>query len=230
MKKYRGLFIAGTILVLWFLSLITLLSVSLEKFPYIIPFGILVQTFLYTGIFITAHDAMHGIIVPGHFKMNSWVGTFCLLVYALFPYNKVRTKHYEHHHHVASAKDPDYHNGINTGFWRWYVRFMFNYMSLPQVIGMAILFHVLLYLVAASILNLVLFWVLPALLSSLQLFYFGTYLPHREPAGGYDNVHRSTSNDFSTLVSFLTCYHFGYHWEHHEYPNTPWWQLPLRRS
>ncbi|MBD3338449.1 MAG: beta-carotene ketolase, partial [Candidatus Lokiarchaeota archaeon] len=24
--------------------------------------------------------------------------------------------------------------------------------------------------------------------------------------------------------------HFGYHWEHHEYPNIPWWRLPAVRS
>jgi fatty acid desaturase len=27
----------------------------------------------------------------------------------------------------------------------------------------------------------------------------------------------------------LTCYFFGYHWEHHEAPGIPWWQLYLTK-
>jgi beta-carotene/zeaxanthin 4-ketolase len=60
----------------------------------------------------------------------------------------------------------------------------------------------------------------------LQLFYFGTFLTHREPTEGYTNPHRTTSNHFSHFWSFITCYHFGYHKEHHEYPQLPWWKLP----
>ena len=31
------------------------------------------------------------------------------------------------------------------------------------------------------------------------------------------------------LVSFVSCYHFGYHWEHHVAPHVPWWRLPEAR-
>ncbi|MCC5658983.1 fatty acid desaturase [Nostoc sp. XA010] len=24
----------------------------------------------------------------------------------------------------------------------------------------------------------------------------------------------------------MSCYYFGYHQEHHEYPDVPWWKLP----
>jgi beta-carotene ketolase (CrtW type) len=27
------------------------------------------------------------------------------------------------------------------------------------------------------------------------------------------------------LVGFFSCYFFGYHYEHHEFPGTPWWKL-----
>ena len=53
---------------------------------------------------------------------------------------------------------------------------------------------------------------------------------NRMPAAGYNNSHRAQSNAYSTLCSFITCYHFGYHWEHHEYPCVPWWQLPTIRK
>jgi beta-carotene ketolase (CrtW type) len=79
-------------------------------------------------------------------------------------------------------------------------------------------------------LNLIYFWVVPALLSTVQLFYFGTYLPHRELTEPYKDQHRARSNNYSNIFSLLTCYHFGYHWEHHEYPHIAWWRLPLMRK
>jgi beta-carotene ketolase (CrtW type) len=79
-----------------------------------------------------------------------------------------------------------------------------------------------------AIANLALFWFLPIVLSSLQLFFFGTYLPHRsETAGG---THHAVSSNYPFVISLLTCYHFGYHWEHHEYPNLPWYSLPAIRQ
>jgi beta-carotene ketolase (CrtW type) len=30
-------------------------------------------------------------------------------------------------------------------------------------------------------------------------------------------------------VSLLTCFHFGYHHEHHDTPWVPWWKLPAQR-
>jgi beta-carotene ketolase (CrtW type) len=90
---------------------------------------------------------------------------------------------------------------------------------------MAALFNVLLHLAGVPLANLLLLWVLPALASTLQLFYFGTFLPHRPPQG-HDNEHNSSSNEFPLLLSFFTCYHFGYHLEHHLRPDLPWWRLP----
>jgi beta-carotene ketolase (CrtW type) len=95
---------------------------------------------------------------------------------------------------------------------------------------MAAVFNGLLYWVGVPPANLILFWAGPALLSTVQLFAFGTYLPHREPDGGYTNRHHACSNDYPVWLSFLTCYHFGYHLEHHQYPNVPWWQLPRKRQ
>ena len=229
MKKYTGLLIASTVILAWTLSLVFLLQVDLGERLWIIVPGMLVQTFLYTGIFITAHDAIHGTVAPRKHKLNSVIGAFCLFVYALFPYKKVRAKHFDHHRYSGTLKDPDYPDGRHTGFWRWYFHFLLTYITWWQILGMAAIFNVLHHLLNIPIANLLLFWVAPALLSTVQLFYFGTYLPHREPEGGYDNKHHAKSNDYSVFWSFLTCYHFGYHWEHHEYPGTPWWRLPEKR-
>jgi beta-carotene/zeaxanthin 4-ketolase len=75
--------------------------------------------------------------------------------------------------------------------------------------------------------NVGLFWAFPLILSSLQLFYFGTFLPHRQPLEGYNNFHRANSTQLPIFLSFLSCYHFGFHQEHHEFPYIPWWQLPM---
>jgi beta-carotene ketolase (CrtW type) len=85
---------------------------------------------------------------------------------------------------------------------------------------MAILFNVLKLWLPQS--NLLLFWVAPSLLSTFQLFYFGTYLPHK---GEHDNRHQSRSQKKNHVAAFFSCYFFGYHYEHHDSPGTPWWRL-----
>ena len=230
----KGLFIAVAIIGLWGLSLALLLTRDIAHIAHInialMPVGILCQTFLYTGLFITAHDAMHGSVCPAHPRINNIIGAVAVGLYALFSYRKLLEKHWAHHRTPASHKDPDFHDGEHNGFLRWYLHFMKEYLSWKQIIGMTIVFQIMEYILTIPALNLILFWVAPALLSTIQLFYFGTYLPHRTPADGYDNPHRAKSNAYSTFWSFITCYHFGYHWEHHEYPYVPWWHLPAIRK
>ena len=223
----KGLFIALTIIGLWGLSLAILLTRNVTQANIVlIPLGILCQTFFYTGLFITAHDAMHGAVDQARPRVNNLTGAIAVGLYALFSYRKLLEKHWAHHRTPASDTDPDFHDGEHSRFLGWYLRFMKEYLSWQQIIGMAIIFQIMEYLLGIPTLNLILFWVAPALLSTLQLFYFGTYLPHRTPKGGYNNPHRAQSNAYSTFWSFITCYHFGYHWEHHEYPYVPWWNLP----
>ncbi len=96
-----------------------------------------------------------------------------------------------------------------------------------------IIFLVLHFGAHICIANLLLFWILPILLSTLQLFFFGTYLPHRFAIGEAEkagNSHHAISSNYPIVLSFLTCYHFGYHWEHHEYPFLPWYKLPSSLS
>ncbi len=227
----KGIVIGLTIILFWAAGLIFLLSLNIARTPLFgIVSAVLLQTLLYTGLFITAHDAMHELVAPKRKRLNNFIGTLCVILYALFSFKRLRIEHHKHHAHPGSEDDPDFHDGEHRGFWAWYFHFMKTYVTWQQIAGMAIAFNVMLHLLKISQLNLALFWIAPALLSTLQLFYFGTYLPHREPAGGYDNSHRAKSNDFSVIWSFLTCYHFGYHWEHHEYPQVPWWKLPKIRK
>jgi len=223
----QGILIAGTIFVLWAASLVLLLSLDVTKLqPMGIVLAMLWQMFLYTGLFITAHDAMHGQVCPQDPKINSFIGSLALMLYGLFSYKHLLKKHWDHHHYPASERDPDFHDGNHKNFFAWYFCFMKRYWSWTRLLGLIAIFKAIHYIFQVPENNLTLFWMLPAIFSSVQLFYFGTFLPHLEPKEGYDEPHRAQSSAYPAFWSFITCYHFGYHQEHHEYPQVPWWQLP----
>ena len=224
----QATFIVVTIVSIWLGSLTLLLSIELSNLPILaLAPLILWQTFLYTGLFITAHDAMHGVAFPQNQKINSFVGSLALFLYGFLSYKKLLKKHWLHHNNPASTLDPDFHDGTHKNLFAWYFHFMKGYWSWTQIIGLVVLFNLAQYKLHIPNSNLTLFWIIPPILSSVQLFYFGTFLPHREPEGGYINSHRAYSSPRPILWSFITCYHFGYHEEHHESPHLPWWQLPM---
>ncbi len=211
-----GIIMALIVIGSWAVSITLLMQRPVHFDDPLLYVFMLLQMHLYTGLFITAHDAMHG-TVSSNRSVNNAVGFVCTFLYAAFWYPKLLTKHHQHHRHVHTDQDPDHHDG---GFWSWYLRFIRNYLSIWQVVFMAALFNVLKIWIPQA--NLILFWVVPSLLSTLQLFYFGTYLPHK---GEHDNVHHSTSQPKGHVWAFFSCYFFGYHYEHHDSPGTPWWRL-----
>ncbi len=234
--RWRGVAIAALVMLSWGgaqAAGLFLLPARDNGYLWGLPL-VVVLSFLNTGLFITAHDGMHGVLAPHDPRLNHALGRLALLLYLGFPYTRFRRAHFRHHLDPASAADPDYHDGRHPGFLRWLTRFFVNYVSWPQLLVMNGIVWGLHLLCGVPFPAILLFWALPAVLSALQLFYFGTYLPHREPRGGYTNRHRATSSNYPELVSLVTCYHFGYHFEHHEHPYSPWWRLPrvrrLRRA
>jgi len=226
----RGLAVALGVLGTWAACTVLLVTTPLSALPvWAVPLLILTQTFLYTGLFITAHDGMHGTICPRHPRLNDALGIAAVGVYALFDFRALRRAHRDHHRTPASSGDPDYHDGEHTQLWRWYLTFLWRYLSWKQVAGMAVIFNVLVYGVGLAEPSLVLFWIVPSLLSTLQLFVVGTWLPHRDLPGGHADAHRARSLDLPPWLSLLACYHFGYHHEHHDRPAVPWWRLPTAR-
>lgn len=222
-----GLVVALLIISLWAASLTLLLCLNVANFSsWLLPIVIAWQTFLYTGLFITAHDAMHGSVFQQNKKINHFIGSLAVFLYAFFSYRQLLKKHWLHHHHPASELDPDHHDGNSSNPIYWYFHFMKNYWSWKQFISMFITFNLANYMLPIAQTNLILFWIVPSILSSVQLFYFGTFLPHREPEGGYIRPHCAQTIALPIFWSFISCYHFGYHQEHHEFPHVPWWQLP----
>ena len=222
--------VAATIMIIWAISLWSCLQLRIQAVnPILLICLVGWQTWLYTGLFITAHDAMHGSIHPS-VRLNYAIGQSCLWLYAGFDYPQLRVKHHLHHQYPASDRDPDFHNGKTSHFWSWYGQFVREHISWRQLINLVVIFSLYTQVCQFSIANLGLFWIVPSLLSSLQLFYFGTFLPHREPVAGYIEPHRAHTIQRSSWWSLLTCYHFGYHQEHHESPQIPWWQLDRNKT
>jgi beta-carotene ketolase (CrtW type) len=219
---YKGVAVALLILTCWVALLAYLLAFYRPNWqtpaPYLL---LLVQTHLYTGLFITAHDAMHGVVSPNK-RLNNAIG---LLTAGLFAFNwfpGMLPKHHAHHRHVATPNDPDFHDGRHPGFLWWFGRFAWNYVTVGQVLLMAAAYNVLKLFFPMA--NVIAFWMVPAILATVQLFYFGTYLPHRGEHAT-SNPHKSRSQLRQHLWAFISCYFFGYHYEHHDQPYLPWWRL-----
>ena len=159
-----GILIAFIMISVWLITMLALLQWNFSWQNPLVYLMILVQMHLYTGLFITAHDAMHGTVSPSA-RINFFVGQLCSGLYAAFSFRKLSSKHHQHHRYVHSERDPDYHHG---NFLAWYVKFIRQYISIGQILILALVFNVLKVWFAER--NLLLFWVLPPLLSTLQLF------------------------------------------------------------
>lgn len=217
-----GIFMALFILVLWTGHLLYALFFAEPDFGSVwFYLHVILQTYLYTGLFITGHDAMHGTVARNR-KVNNFFGHLATTLFAFLSFRKLSIKHYQHHLHPATEKDPDFSPRSNNFFVWWFI-FMKNYITWWQILLMAITFNVL--LLWFSEIQLLAYWVAPAIFSTLQLFFFGTWLPHKKPFSPEMAPHNSRTLHKNHFLAMLSCYFFGYHWEHHESPTTPWWQL-----
>lgn len=228
-QRRVGVAIAGAIVVVWLLIHIggIFLWRPGESSVLLAAAMILMQTWLSTGLFIVAHDAMHGSLAPGRPDWNRRIGTLCLMLYAGLSYRRLLPKHAAHHRHAGSADDPDFDARNPRALLPWFGRFFMSYYTHTQILRIAAAIAVYVWVFGAPYLNVILFWAVPALLALGQLFVFGTFLPHRHRDEPFADRHRARSIACSPALSFLTCFHFGgYHHEHHLSPGTPWWRLP----
>ena len=94
---------------------------------------ILVQAWLSTGLFIVAHDAMHGSLAPGRPRLNDAVGRAALMIYAGLDYDRLRPAHFAHHKAPGTDGDPDFHPDRPRAFGPWLLRFFFGYYTHAQL-------------------------------------------------------------------------------------------------
>jgi beta-carotene ketolase (CrtW type) len=223
LHPWKGVLSAVLILLCWVAFTVFLFGFKIDWFspwPYLL---FLVQMHLFTGLFITAHDAMHG-VVSNNKNLNTFIGFITTSAFLFNNYFLLYKKHHEHHKYVNTDDDPDYHKG---GFFLWYFNFLRQYVKWQQIVLVGVTYNLLKLIVPVE--NLFFFWMIPAMMSTLQLFYFGTYLPHR---GHHEesNKHKARSQKRNHVYAFLTCYFFGYHYEHHSAPYLPWWRLAWAKN
>lgn len=188
------------------------------------------QCWLSVGVFIITHDAMHGSLAPGRPKLNSVIGAVLLMLYAGFNWRFMRDAHFTHHKLSGHAGDPDFDEDHPSSFARWYWTFFKRYFGIQSLLFVHAVVALYWFVFDVPFLQIFVLYGAPALLSSLQLFYFGTYRPHHHAAGKpFADKHNARTNDFGALASLATCFHFGYHLEHHRAPQVPWWALPAAK-
>jgi beta-carotene ketolase (CrtW type) len=233
----KGLWTAIGIIVLFGVSLsLALTQVQIERlsdgFRYL--WLVFWMQLLYCGLFITAHDACHGSVAPGQPRINLWIGRVAAFLYAGFFFDSMRAKHHRHHEAPGSPLDPDYLGNAagSARFLPWIWRFFLNYLGVGQLVFLFALGQFMMQKTEIPHANLQLFWIVPAILSALQLFFFGTYLPHRRIRGTeHSDHHHARNSALPFFLSFLTCYHFGaHHHTHHSKPGVPWFGLPFSSS
>ena len=194
-----------------------------------VPIFIAVQSWLGTGLFIVAHDAIHGSLAPGQPRLNAAVGQLCVGLYAAFSLRKLAANHKKHHRSPGTREDPDFDIAQPRAFAPWFRAFFSRYFGWAEFARLAAVLTVYLVPLGADPLDMAIFWGLPAVLSAFQLFTFGTYLPHRHEDTAFADEHRARRLDYSWLLSLIACFHFGLHHEHHLRPHVPWWRLPTVR-
>jgi len=233
----RGLLLAAGILSAWLGSLVILLPTTRMDLPVGILFlAVLGRTLLQTGLFIVAHDAMHTTLWPERPRVNRLIGQTALLLYGALPYRKCLNNHRRHHRHAGTVRDPDHHGEGDPSLMSWYLRFMAAYLSPWQLTALVVSWLVLASVAApfssSPLCNVLIYGALPVLMSSLQLFVVGTYLPHRPSSPGASDPAgelQPQSLNLPTWLSLLACFHFGYHWEHHRFPHLAWHELPAAK-
>ena len=223
-----GIVIACMIIALWAGHLVwSLLFAPLDAASPLLYIHIVIQTYLSTGLFITAHDAMHGAVARSS-TVNTLIGRTCSMLYAFLSYARLRNNHVRHHSAPGTDGDPDYSTRSQL-FFLWWFTFMRHYATVMQVIGMAVIYNIL--HIWFGDLRLWILWVLPLFASTFQLFSFGTYERHRLPHTKEMQPHNSRTLMPNHAWAMLSCYFFGYHHEHHSSPRTPWWKLhTLKRT
>ena len=200
---------------------------------WLVPFVFALQCWLSVGMFIVAHDAMHGSLAPRFPRLGQAIGAVLLFLYAGFGWRRMRDAHFEHHRHTGTDADPDFNAANPKAFWPWYATFLQRYFGPLSMIWVWTVVLTYFFVLGVPPENIALLYGFPAIASSLQLFYFGTYRPHRhegEAAQQFADRHQSRSNDYGAARSLFTCFHFGYHHEHHLAPGTPWWALPEKHK
>ncbi|MBT6276998.1 MAG: beta-carotene ketolase, partial [Chromatiales bacterium] len=124
-----GVTLALCVIACWVTTHITALFLGTTPTGMAAVMLVLLQCWLNVGLFIIAHDCMHGSLAPGWLRFNTGVGTLCLYLYAGFSYAKLCPEHYRHHANPGTADDPDFCVTHSTQVIPWYISFVRYYFG-----------------------------------------------------------------------------------------------------
>src|SRR5690349_3608944 len=111
------------------------------------PCFVALLSWLFVGVFIVAHDCMHGALAPRLSGLERPLGHVCLWLYAALDYDALRAAHRVHHALPGTSSDPDFAPAASgTAFWPWYLAFLRRYITLRQLIALTAAFHLSLML------------------------------------------------------------------------------------
>ena len=195
------------------------------------PLLIALQCWLNVGLFIVAHDCMHGSLAPFRPALNRWIGRLCLALYAGFSYDRSDPQAFRPP--PLSRARPTTRTSTTT------IRTTSGAGTQPSFAATSAGSRSL--SVARGRRDLRGGCSAPALPTcccygpcrrSCRRCSCSISAPICRTAmrrTSFADRHNSRSNDFSLALSLLTCFHFGYHHEHHLSPHVPWWDLPKAR-
>lgn len=153
-----GLVLAACVITTWAVILVGCIffwSWRFQTTP-VVAAIVLVQAWLSTGLFIVAHDCMHGSLIPRQARLNTLIGTLCLSLYAALSYHALRPKHYAHHAHPGTEADPDFHPSEPRRMLPWFIRFFRGYYTHAQIARITVVAIIYMFL-GAPLLNIIIF-------------------------------------------------------------------------
>ncbi len=98
------------------------------------PLLVALQCWLSVGLFIVAHDAMHGSLALFRPSVNRAVGRLVLMLYAGIWYDDLVERHFAHHRAPGTEHDPDFAGDGRVAFWRWFGAFFAEYLTVGQLL------------------------------------------------------------------------------------------------
>ncbi len=210
------------------------------------PVSILLLGIAQHRIAILGHDAAHGLICRNK-KVNNLLGQLLCFWPLLFDIDAYRKFHWDHHRHTgADGLDPEmhlkqdnYHLPITKK--QLYGRFLFDMIggSIKEFVNLSVymgkrskplwaLSFMALAFTASYYAGHVEFFALYMISKPTAfwaVFRMRIYTEHTElPVDGTHRLH------LSLWQRFLFAPHYTWmHWEHHQHPHVPFWQLPALR-
>ena len=128
--NWTGAIITLVIASLWIATLVGSFQILVPNCSWIwIICSILIRTYLHTGLFILAHESMHGNLIPPNQRLNKTIGCLMLGIYGLLPYDRCFVNHINHHRYPSQSGDPDFHGDAANPI-HWYCKFMSEYFPL----------------------------------------------------------------------------------------------------